>query len=146
MPVPLTFLASAIGPGEMALVFAAALLLFGSKRIPEIARTVGKVVSEMRRASREFQDQIMRVEEPPPRGGGSDYFVPPAAADTTLTSAQESTASVEETADLPPLAVDAVAGTEDPNTRLDNKLTHVAQHTEPAYGGSSAPDGCGRAG
>ena len=34
------------------------LILFGPKRLPEIARTMGKFVAEFKRASNEFQSQI----------------------------------------------------------------------------------------
>lgn len=34
------------------------LILFGPKRLPEIARTLGKFVAEFKRASNEFQSQI----------------------------------------------------------------------------------------
>ncbi|HEY6969915.1 MAG TPA: Sec-independent protein translocase protein TatB [Candidatus Angelobacter sp.] len=34
------------------------LVLFGPKRLPEIARTMGKFVAEFKRASNEFQSQI----------------------------------------------------------------------------------------
>ncbi len=36
----------------------AALLLFGPKKLPEIARQVGKVLNQFRRASNEFRSQI----------------------------------------------------------------------------------------
>jgi len=65
---PMAFL-GAPGPFEMLLVFAVALMLFGAKRLPEIARTIGSIVTEMRRASRDFQDQVMKevdVEVDPP--------------------------------------------------------------------------------
>ena len=77
MCVPLAFLTDGIGTGEMLLVLAVALLLFGPRKIPGIARSLGRAVNEMRRASREFQDQIMRMEEPPSREGGSAVPVLP---------------------------------------------------------------------
>lgn len=57
------------GPLELLIVFAVALLLFGSRRLPEVARTLGTIMTELRRASRDFQDQLMRdvnVEAEPP--------------------------------------------------------------------------------
>jgi sec-independent protein translocase protein TatA len=47
-----------IGFPEMILLVVLALILFGPKKLPEIARTVGKFVAEFKKASNEFQGQI----------------------------------------------------------------------------------------
>jgi Tat protein translocase TatB subunit len=47
-----------IGFPEMVLLVVLALILFGPKKLPEIARTVGKFVAEFKKASNEFQGQI----------------------------------------------------------------------------------------
>jgi sec-independent protein translocase protein TatA len=60
--VPLAFF-SDVGPAELILIFAAILVFFGPRRLPEVARTVGRMMNDLRRASREFQDQIMQIEE-----------------------------------------------------------------------------------
>ena len=65
-PASLAFLSGAVGPGELVLIFLAVLLLFGPRRLPEIARTVGKIVNDLRRASQDFRDEIMRLDDPPP--------------------------------------------------------------------------------
>lgn len=63
---------------EILLVLAAALLLFGSKRLPEIARSLGKAMDEFRRATREVTDEIMQVtEEDPPRPDVDGLLPPP---------------------------------------------------------------------
>ena len=72
----------ALGPGELVLVFVVVLLLFGPRRLPEIARMIGKIASEMRRASREFQDQVMKIEDQlPSREDVSSMFVEPEKPD-----------------------------------------------------------------
>lgn len=43
---------------EMVFLVLLGLILFGPKRLPEIARTMGKFVAEFRRASNDFQSQI----------------------------------------------------------------------------------------
>jgi TatA/E family protein of Tat protein translocase len=50
------------GGGEWMIIFIVALLLFGSKKLPELARGIGKAMSEFRSAQREFQDEIRRAE------------------------------------------------------------------------------------
>jgi len=39
-----------IGPGELVLIFAVVLLLFGAKRVPEVARSLGRSITEFKRA------------------------------------------------------------------------------------------------
>jgi len=43
---------------EMAFLFVLALVIFGPKRLPEIARQVGKALAEFKRASNEFKWQL----------------------------------------------------------------------------------------
>jgi len=44
--------------GEMIFLFFLALILFGPKKLPEIARQIGRFMNEFRRASYEFRSQI----------------------------------------------------------------------------------------
>jgi len=44
-----------VGTQEMVFIFILALVLFGPKKLPEIARTVGKAINEFRRASNELK-------------------------------------------------------------------------------------------
>ena len=65
MTLPLAFINGlGIGPAEMGLVFFMFLLLFGAKKLPEIARTMGKLMEEMRRASNEFKSQLHEAGNP----------------------------------------------------------------------------------
>src|ERR1700684_1115506 len=43
---------------ETIFLFFLALIIFGPKKLPEIARTVGKALNEFKRASNEFKSQI----------------------------------------------------------------------------------------
>src|SRR5579871_3043819 len=52
--------------GDSAVIFILALLLFGPKKLPELARQLGKLMAEFRRASNEFRMQMedeLRIEE-----------------------------------------------------------------------------------
>jgi sec-independent protein translocase protein TatA len=53
-----------IGGPEMFLIFMVLLLLFGAKKLPQLARGIGKSVGEFRKAREEFEDEI--------RKGGED--------------------------------------------------------------------------
>lgn len=52
-----------IGGPELFVVFAAILLLFGGKRLPSIARQIGRMAEDLRRASQEFKDQLLRADD-----------------------------------------------------------------------------------
>ena len=52
-----------IGGGELLLILVLALLLFGPRRIPEIGRTIGKTLTQLRRATQEFRTGIEREVE-----------------------------------------------------------------------------------
>jgi len=44
-----------VGVQEMVVIFLVALVLFGPKKLPELGRTVGKAISEFRRAQSELK-------------------------------------------------------------------------------------------
>jgi sec-independent protein translocase protein TatA len=47
-----------IGPWEMLLIFLAILLLFGAKRLPEIAQGLGKGIRDFKRAMKDTSDEV----------------------------------------------------------------------------------------
>jgi len=52
-----------LGPFELVLIFLAILLIFGAKRIPEIARGLGKGIKEFKSATNEISREF-NVNEP----------------------------------------------------------------------------------
>ncbi|MDY5954779.1 MAG: twin-arginine translocase TatA/TatE family subunit [Kiritimatiellia bacterium] len=52
MTMPMGFLQNFSGP-EMLLVLAVIVLLFGAKKLPELARSVGKSINEFKRGKEE---------------------------------------------------------------------------------------------
>ena len=54
-----------IGAQELLLIFLVLLLLFGAKKIPEIAKGLGKSVSEFKKGMRELENEVKK-EEPTP--------------------------------------------------------------------------------
>lgn len=48
---------------EMIVIFLIVLLLFGAKKIPELARGVGKGMGEFKKAKHEFEREIKMGEE-----------------------------------------------------------------------------------
>jgi len=47
-----------LGVPELVLIFVVALILFGPRKMPQIGRSVGRALSEFRRASNEFKRTI----------------------------------------------------------------------------------------
>lgn len=58
-----------IGTWEILLIFLVALLLFGAKRIPEIAKGLGKGITEFKKAVKDVKDEIETAPDdtPPPQ-------------------------------------------------------------------------------
>ena len=55
-----------LGPFEIIAILLVILLLFGAKRIPEIARGLGKGIREFKDATNDIKNELT-VEAPPPR-------------------------------------------------------------------------------
>ncbi len=52
-----------IGMPELILILALALIVLGPKKLPEIARALGKGLAEFRRATDELKDELRQVEQ-----------------------------------------------------------------------------------
>ncbi|MFU8892813.1 MAG: twin-arginine translocase TatA/TatE family subunit [Luteolibacter sp.] len=51
-----------LGAQEVILIFLVLLLLFGAKKLPELARGIGKSMGEFKKAREEFEHEITRAE------------------------------------------------------------------------------------
>ena len=51
-----------IGLPELLVIFVVALLVLGPKRLPEVARALGKGLAEFRRATDEIKDEFRQME------------------------------------------------------------------------------------
>ena len=47
-----------IGPTELIIIFVIILLIFGGKKLPELAKGLGKGIREFKKATREVQDEL----------------------------------------------------------------------------------------
>jgi sec-independent protein translocase protein TatA len=69
-----------IGGPEILVIFVVVLLVFGPRKIPEVARGVGKGLREIRRLTTEFQREMnLSDAADDPRRIGGDRPAPPAA-------------------------------------------------------------------
>ncbi|NCO65450.1 MAG: twin-arginine translocase TatA/TatE family subunit [Candidatus Aquicultor secundus] len=49
-----------LGPPELIVILILALIIFGPKRLPEIARSIGKMIGEFKKTSQGFQDAVKK--------------------------------------------------------------------------------------
>ncbi len=58
-----------LGGWEVVLVFAVILLLFGAKKLPELARGLGSGIKEFKKATRDVSEELSNAtdETPPPQ-------------------------------------------------------------------------------
>ena len=54
-----------IGMPELLLILAVALIVLGPKKLPELARALGKGMAEFRRATEELKDEFRQLENEP---------------------------------------------------------------------------------
>lgn len=59
---PVTAFIQGIGGGEILVIFVLFLMLFGAKKLPGIARSLGKSVSEFQRAAREVREEFLNAD------------------------------------------------------------------------------------
>ena len=66
-----------LGGGEIILILALVLVLFGAKKLPELAKGLGTGIKEFKKATRDVTEEMhSAMEEPPPQPPRS---LPPAA-------------------------------------------------------------------
>ena len=67
---------------EVVAILAVILVLFGAKKLPELARGLGQGIKEFKKSSREIQDELneaMDVNAPPPPPRREQQVLPPGA-------------------------------------------------------------------
>ena len=115
---------------ETVFLFFLALIIFGPKKLPEIARQVGKYMNEFKRASNEFKAQIeqeiahLEVEKPtilppspPPAGATSRTLNPaPSTVSPSETPVPAVPATLAASEDEPLFASQAAAASPTPAT------------------------------
>jgi sec-independent protein translocase protein TatA len=55
-----------LGGGEIILILAVVLILFGAKKIPELAKGLGQGIKEFKKATREVTDEVHNAMEETP--------------------------------------------------------------------------------
>lgn len=81
---PALFAVFGLGTGEIIVIVFLVLLLFGARKLPELARGLGKSVSEFKRATSDAEQEIRQaMETPPPVKPAPKVEARPAAGATT---------------------------------------------------------------
>jgi sec-independent protein translocase protein TatB len=91
--------------GDSAFIFILALILFGPKKLPELARQLGKLMAEFRRASNEFRMQMeeeLRLSEQAEQQKKIAAMEAAAPATPAITDGSENTIAAPATVDDPP--------------------------------------------
>lgn len=52
-----------LGPAEITAILVIVFLLFGAKKLPELARGLGKSLGEFKKAKSEFEDELLKTEK-----------------------------------------------------------------------------------
>ena len=105
-----------IGMPELIIIFVIALIIFGPRKLPELGRTLGKSLSEFRRASNELKSTLeeeIRLDEQ----RTSAPAIPPAPAHPAEQANPSTPVYETEQADSPayePEPADASASVQDP--------------------------------
>jgi Tat protein translocase TatB subunit len=88
-----------IGMTELLVIFVIGLLVLGPKRLPELARSLGRGLAEFRRASMDIRKEFMDVAEEaqirPPSLEETASGMPPQAGDVAPEAAPEAQAGPE---------------------------------------------------
>ncbi len=53
-----------LGTGEIILIILAILILFGAKKIPELAQGIGKGMKEFKKALKDVEDEVKTTDKP----------------------------------------------------------------------------------
>jgi len=60
-----TMFAAMLGGWEIVLILAVVLILFGAKKLPELAKGLGQGIKEFKKATRDIQDEVTKAANAP---------------------------------------------------------------------------------
>jgi sec-independent protein translocase protein TatA len=72
------------GGWEVILILAVVLILFGAKRLPELAKGLGSGIKEFKKASREVTEEIHNAAEDKPQPQNKSIATPPSSPAQTV--------------------------------------------------------------
>ena len=72
-----------LGPWEIALIIVLALVIFGPRRLPEMAKSLGQAIQEFKRTGKKVQDDVQSAIEEEPDSETADSTTASSARKTS---------------------------------------------------------------
>lgn len=91
--------AFALSPSHWFILAIVFLIVFGSKRLPDLARNLGKSMGALRKAKREFEEELLKAQTPEPPATAATTTPAANPAPAAETPAQPTTPAPEEKKD-----------------------------------------------
>ncbi|MCZ6785415.1 MAG: twin-arginine translocase TatA/TatE family subunit [Proteobacteria bacterium] len=126
-----------IGGQELILILVVALLVFGPKRLPSLARSLGRGLAEFRRASSDLRHSLSQEPAPenPPKPSPAERIAAPAQpAQPAQAGAPEPQTEPAPAADAPESKPDPAPAADAPESKPEPKPEPPAKPSEPAGG------------
>jgi sec-independent protein translocase protein TatA len=82
-----------LGGGEIILILALVLILFGAKKLPELAKGLGTGIKEFKKATRDVTDEMQNAMNEPPPPPSPKPLPPPAPQPEVPQTVPQSTPS-----------------------------------------------------
>lgn len=136
-----------LGGPEIILILVVALIVFGPRRLPEIGKSMGKMLAEFRKASNDFKRTIedeLEAEKtketqpapiPPPEATTADTVAPATDVTADVTAAEATTTAVPDSAVTPAPSTDASVtsgGTPESEPRVERPAEPVVSRDRSA--------------
>ncbi len=83
------FLGGSPSPGEILLVLVIVLVFFGARRLPQIARNLGRSMEAFRKAARDITDEIVHADPDPDLAKKKEPPAPLSPSDTVAAGSEE---------------------------------------------------------
>jgi len=128
-----------IGMPELLVILVVALLVLGPKRLPEIAKSLGRGIAEFRKASTEMRSAVST--EPPPAPAPTPVQLPPTPAPQTpeLFTANAAAGDDAAVAAQAAATLDTTAKAQDATREADASEPTVADEAEAESEAGDAP-------
>jgi sec-independent protein translocase protein TatB len=133
------------GLPDTAVIVLLALILFGPKRLPVLARQLGKLMADFRRASNEFRTQMeeeLRISEQADRQkqvAAIEAAAPASPAIETTPEPEHPHMPPPETLDNPPQPTDGYENLEETRPLVDSPTEFMSSPPEPAEPATPLP-------
>ncbi len=78
-----------MGMGQIILILLVVLLMFGAKKLPDLAKGLGQGIKEFKKATRDIQDEVTKAANAPDEPVSRPPATPPAPTKTASTEPEK---------------------------------------------------------